>query len=136
MDLRLYRDVLAPLYTLGVLSVDGDFLGYTCEDTDRQLENGGEKIHGATAIPRGRYRVVLSWSPRFKKYMPEVLGVPQFTGVRIHGGNRSADTLGCPLLGSERTADGVRNCKDVNLHLIAILEEAEHRKEEAWLTVE
>lgn len=136
MNLLLHRQVLDPAFTLGSLFSDDEFLGYTCEDTDRGLENGGKKIYGATAIPRGRYRVVLSWSERFQRYLPEVLGVPGFVGIRIHGGNRATDTLGCPLLGSERTADGVRNCKDVNLHLIALLEDAEHRKEEVWLTVE
>ena len=135
MKLRIRRDIFEPDFTLGSMYVDDDFLGYTCEDCDRRLESGGTKVHGETAIPRGKYRVVLSFSEKFRKYLPEVLGVPGFLGIRIHGGNDAADTLGCPLLGSERTDDGVKNCSGVNLHLVGLLEEAEHRKEECWLTV-
>jgi hypothetical protein len=136
MDLRLKRDVFEPNLTLGMMFVDGDFLGYTCEDCDRHLESGGEKIFGQTAIPRGKYRVVMSMSSHFHKEMPEVLGVPKFSGIRIHMGNTAADTEGCILLGSVRTNDGVTTCNDVNVRLRALLEECELRMEEVWLTVE
>ncbi len=136
MNLRLFRDYFADDYTLGKLFLDDEFLGYTCEDSDRRLEEGGEKIHGKTAIPRGRYKVVTSLSNRFKRVMPEVLSVPGFSGVRIHAGNTSADTEGCPLLGEIRTANGVRNCAAINRQLVALLDNAEKRKEECWITVE
>lgn len=135
MDLDLYRDVLAPSCTLGVLSADGDFLGYTVEDTDRQLESGGVKHYGITAIPRGRYRVIVSLSYRLKRRLPEVLDVPQFEGVRIHGANDAGDLLGCIGLGSERTDHGIRNCAVVKQHLIELIDAATANKEETWLTV-
>lgn len=135
MILELIRDIFEPTYTGGRMYVDGDLLGYTCEDTDRRLEDGGEKVYGETAIPRGKYRVVLSWSRRFGRYLPEVLSVPGFEGIRIHGGNRCTDTLGCPLLGSRRTDDGVADCRLVNDHLGELLHECELRKEEAWLEI-
>jgi hypothetical protein len=135
MELELVRDVFEPDCTLGRMFVDNGFLGYTCEDCDRRLEDGGEKIYGETAIPRGRYKVISSWSARMHKTLPELLGVPGFIGIRIHGGNDSADTLGCPLLGSERTDDGVRDCAAVNAHLLALIEEAEAHHEDIWITV-
>lgn len=135
LDLDLYRDVLTPSYTLGVMSADGAFLGYTVEDTDRQLENGGIKLYGITAIPRGRYRVIVSLSYRFKKRLPEILDVPQFTGVRIHGANDANQLLGCVGLGSERTDDGVRNCAMVKQHLIEMIDAATDNKEEVWLEI-
>ena len=53
MILELKRDgFIQP--NLGKLFVDGKLLGQTLEDQDRHLEAGGEKIYGATAIPRGR----------------------------------------------------------------------------------
>lgn len=136
MKLRLHREVFGDSFTLGTMYLDGDFLGYTCEDTDRRLENGGEKVYGKTAIPRGQYPVFVSWSQRFQRYLPEVAGVRQFVGVRIHGGNDAGDTLGCILLGSKRTVDGVRECAAINKHLMEMLGWAEQRKEPVTLTVE
>jgi len=136
MKLELKRDVFADTFTLGTLLANGKHLGFTCEDTDRKLEDGNEKIYGKTAIPRGKYKVIISYSQRFKKPMPEVLDVPGFSGVRIHGGNTDADTLGCPLLGSARTGNGVANCKPINERLITLIEQCEEVGEEVWLTVE
>lgn len=120
---------------LGKLFVDGKLLGQTLEDMDRHLEAGGEKVYGETAIPRGRYRVQLSYSQRFKRIMPEVLDVPGFTGIRIHGGNDAEDTHGCILLGAVRTKTGVAQCGGVNQRLINLLEAAEIRGEEIYLEV-
>jgi hypothetical protein len=141
MELRIHRDDFTETFTLGKMYVDNSFVGYTCEDCDRHLEadlahEKEDKINGQTAIPRGRYKVILSFSQHFGRVMPEVLDVPGYVGVRIHGGNTAADTLGCPLLGTERTADGVRDCHQVNDHLIELLRHAESVREESWLTVE
>lgn len=136
MNINLKRDILAQNFTLGRLYVDGKHFGFTCEDKDRKLEEGGEKVYGETAIPRGKYKVIVSFSQRFKKPMPLLLGVPGFEGVRIHGGNTEADTLGCPLLGAHRTANGVANCAGVNKALIDAIDAAEDRGESVWITVE
>jgi hypothetical protein len=136
MKLVLNRDVIGDTFTLGSLTVDDQRIGFTCEDKDRHLENGGEKVYGETAIPRGRYKVIISFSQRFKKPMPEILNVPGFEGIRIHGGNTDADTLGCILLGAQRTSNGVANCAAVNNSLISMLEKAEDIGDEVWLTVE
>ena len=122
-------------HNYGKFFVDKLFFGETLEDADRYLEAGGEKVDGDTAIPRGRYRVSLSMSRRFGRVMPEVHDVPGFSGVRIHGGNVEADTLGCPLLGQTRTSFGIANCKGVNDRLYVTLQAAEQRNEEVWLEV-
>lgn len=136
LNLRLYRDVSEAEFTLGELSTDDHRIGFTCEDTDRHVEDhlddiASVKIYGQTAIPRGRYRVINSESAHFHKRLPEVLRVPGFTGVRIHGGNTAADSLGCILLGFTRTNDGCKNCaKAVDL-LVGMIDQ----HDETWLEV-
>ncbi len=134
-ELLLTRDVFNPEETLGSLWIDGKLFGYTCEDKDRYLECGGAKIYGSTAIPRGRYRLSVTLSNRFKKLLPILHDVPQFSGVRIHAGNTHKDTEGCILLGQERTDDGVRLCRRVIEGLIEYIREAEHEGDDVWLTI-
>ena len=132
---ELVRDDAHPLRTFGKWFVDGVYLAETLEDTDRHLEAGGVKVPGKTAIPRGRYRMRLSISARFRKVMPEIYPVPGFSGVRAHGGNTEANTEGCPLLGAVREATRISNCAGVNQRLINLMEAAEARGEEIWLDV-
>ena len=88
--------------TMGELTINGAYECYTLEDPIRE-----HKIHGSTAIPAGLYAVVLSLSKRFGRVMPEILGVPGFSGVRIHAGNRATDTEGCILVGLTHDADSI-----------------------------
>lgn len=88
--------------TVGELRLDGEMVCYTLEDTCR---SNGIKITGKTAIPSGRYELVVTYSDRFKKHMPLLLNVDGFDGVRIHSGNTSEDTEGCILLGMRRGVD-------------------------------
>lgn len=135
MKIEIRRDVIQPLRTMGRMFIEGEFYGYTLEDTDRQLESGGEKIKGKTAIPRGEYKVTNSMSNRFKRIMPEVHNVPGFSGVRIHGGNTEADTEGCPLLGKRRTDIAIGDCAAINADLVRRIDEALARDEVVILTV-
>ena len=104
MELTLQRIAKDKAYTLGTLSVDGDFFCHTLEPTWRKSE--ARKVAGHTAIPAGRYPVVITLSPKFNGWLPLLLHVPNFTGIRIHAGNTAKDTKGCILVG-ENTAKGV-----------------------------
>ena len=84
MELVLRRKFKGPKYTIGDLSINGRFFCNVIEDVVRPA---GVKIYGETAIPYGEYKVVMRYSPKFKKVLPLLLDVPMFEGVRIHAGN-------------------------------------------------
>lgn len=137
MKLYLIRENFTEESTEGSLLVDGTFECYSLEDTDRQLENGGDKIYGKTAIPRGVYDMDITYSNRFKKEMPIILNVPQFEGIRIHKGNTSLDTDGCILVGIENKKDNddfISGSKIAYDRLFLKLVEAKERGEK--LTIE
>lgn len=104
MKIEVLRVSRGDTSTEGEMYINGVFQCYTLEDKDRGLEHGGIKHYGNTAIPCGEYKVTLSMSNRFKEIMPEILDVPQFTGIRIHKGNTSKDTDGCILVGMTNTS--------------------------------
>jgi hypothetical protein len=101
MILLLKRGAWTDKATHGQLFIDGELFCDTLEDKDRFLEDHNEtiKVYGQTAIPRGEYKVEVNWSNRFTNYMPMVLDVPYFKGIRIHPGNTDKDTEGCILVG-------------------------------------
>jgi hypothetical protein len=100
MELRIERTDFSDESTIGELSVNGQFECYTLEDKTRP-----EKIAGKTAIPAGRYEVVINFSQRFQRQLPLLLKVPNFEGIRIHPGNTAANTEGCILVGETKSGN-------------------------------
>ena len=49
-------------------------------------------------IPEGTYNVERTWSPKFKKFLPELIDVPDRFGIRIHRGSLPEHSRGCILL--------------------------------------
>ena len=100
MKLILIRIARKAEYTIGRLEDEnGKRICDTLEPTWRDYKGGEMKIPKKSAIPEGSYRVVVTKSQRFQKYLPLLVGVPGFEGVRIHAGNTSRDTEGCILVG-------------------------------------
>ena len=134
MILLLKRRIFTANTTIGTLSIEGQRICDTLEDADRKLEEGGKKIYGRTAIPRGKYEVKITWSNRFKKYMMEVLEVGQYQGVRLHAGNSHADTDGCPLLGEATDEYTLINSRVMTNRVYDMVEKA-LKTEKVWLEV-
>lgn len=117
MKLTLKRIALRSTYTIGRLYVDGNYFCDTLEDTVRDLnkngkfDNGEKKVYGKTAIPYGTYEIKWTYSPRFKKYTPQLMNVPSFSGIRIHAGNSAQNTQGCLLLGQNKKVGMVLNSR-------------------------
>jgi len=112
MELELTRSVKTNKSTIGELTVNGVFECFILEDKERGLRKDMPiselivmKIKTRTAIPTGRYEIVVSFSDKFQKMLPLLLDVPAFAGIRIHPGNTDANTEGCLLPGKTKSPD-------------------------------
>ena len=120
MKVTVKRTFKGTEYTIGKMFLDGNYLCDTLEDVVRPAD---AKIAGKTAIPAGTYKCKKTWSPRFKKVLPQILNVPNFTGVRIHTGNTAKDTEGCILVGLNKTKGAVIDSQVTFSFLMARLPE-------------
>ena len=151
MELILERIAKRKTYTIGRLyiqrRVDDEYLAgtenqYFCdtlEPTWRDYEHGAYKVKGRSAIPEGRYAVVISYSPKFKAWLPILLGGPEFNrkwqGIRIHAGNTSEDTEGCILVGKNREVGKVLDSRIWVHRLKQKIVEAKDKGEAVWITI-
>ena len=86
-----------PNHTKSLILIDGNFFSFGLEPENK----AGSRVLGQRdLIPEGVYKLILSYSPKFKRVLPEVLNVPFNSGVRIHKGNFPSDTSGCLLPGT------------------------------------
>lgn len=138
MELLLKRIYKGDKYTIGKLYIDEKWFCDTIEDKVRSLHKDcpytpkginckcKEKIYGETAIPAGTYKVVLSYSNKFKRILPEILNVPHFLGIRIHKGNTEQDSAGCIILGENKVKGKVINSTPYEIKLVKLLENQEN----------
>lgn len=141
MNITLNRIAKKSKYTIGKLYIDGEYFCDTIEDTDRGLTQTmtdaqikSKKVYGQTAIPTGTYRVIISYSNKFKRQMPLLLNVPGFLGIRIHSGNTEKDTEGCLIVGKNKVVGKVIESKDTYNKLFSMLCEA-NKKEAIKITI-
>lgn len=135
MHIKSHRNVFTEFSTISNVTVNDHFICYFLEDEDRKLEDGGEKIFGRSAIPRGFYEIKMDYSPKYKKNMPHVLDVPQFEGIRIHPGNKPDDTEGCLIPGLSYKDDWVRDSQKAYEKLLSMMLNAWEAGEKVTLEI-
>ena len=111
------------------------YLCDTLEPTWRDYKNGGRKIPGRSAIPEGRYLVLITWSPKFEQWLPLLWNVPKFSGIRIHAGNKPEDTEGCILVGKNQQVGRLVDSRFWVQRLKQEISDAHERGEKVYLTV-
>nr|DAW29516.1 MAG TPA: hypothetical protein [Caudoviricetes sp.] len=143
MEIRLKRIARKDGYTIGQMSLNGDYFCDTLEDTDRGLKDTmqvneilAKKRKGVTAIPTGKYDVVLTFSPKFKRVLPLLLNVKGYEYIRIHHGNFPSSTDGCLLVGENKERGKVINSRATLERLMSVLLECEKKKEKVTITIE
>jgi len=129
MHLKVVRTTFTNRSTIGELFIDDAFACFTLEDMVRPV-----KVPGMTAIQEGVYVVSVSFSNRFRRPLPEIHDVPNYTGVRIHAGNTDADTEGCILVGKTKGKDFIGNSRAAFDALFARIQDAA-QKEKIFIEV-
>ena len=151
MELILERIAKRKAYTIGRLyirqqvmdeylpGIEDQYFCDTLEPTWRDYANGAYKVKGRSAIPEGRYAVVISYSPKFKQWLPILLGGPDFNrqwqGIRIHAGNTVKDTQGCILVGRNQRVGEVLESRKWLYELKQKILEAKAKGEAVWITI-
>lgn len=154
MEILVHRVWKKAEYCVGRLSIDGEIICNTMEDTDRGLDDGmqdwqirNKKIPNRTAIPTGRYEVDMSTvSPRFSQkqfYMdvcqgklPRLKNVKGFEGILIHTGNDETHSSGCLLVGLNKVRGKLTDSKETFKKVYALMKEAHDRGETIYITIE
>ena len=145
MELTVIRKYLKPTYTIGRFKHDDLILCDTLEDRVRDLNDynhdgdfddpGEGKVYGQTAIPCGRYKVIVTYSPKLKRKLPLLISVPGFTGIRIHSGINEKSTKGCILVGENKIAGGLINGRYHESVITNLIEGALMNGEDVYLTM-
>ena len=106
--INVLRFVYENNHTKSMVFLDGEFFCYGLEPECL----AGFPIFGKRdCIPKGTYKLELTYSNRFKLLLPEIKDVPMNAGIRIHAGNSYHDTSGCLLLGQHFDANILVNSK-------------------------
>lgn len=138
MEILVDRKIFTDKSTISEVSVDGVFECYFLEDVVREKPGvpvSEWKVPHETAIPQGRYRIERTMSARFGKVLPILIGVPGYSGVRIHPGNTEKDTEGCLLPGETKGEDVVRDSRLAFAALDQQIRDALENGEDVWIEI-
>ena len=149
MELILERTELREDCTVGRLSVikcvddeylageTKDFLYDTLEPRVKELDAKGRyTITTPTAIPEGRYAVVITYCKEQDRWLPLLLWVPRFKDVRIRVGKTVKDIpAGGILIGLYRPDGRIINGPNSVYGLKEMIVQAKKRNEAVYLTV-
>ena len=89
-----------------------------------------------TAIPEGRYAVVITYSRKYDKWLPLLLWVDRFQDVRIQAGKTVADIEGGNIIIGMYRGDGrIVNAPNSVWNLKDMMVKAKHCGEPIFITI-
>ena len=149
MELLLERTEKNENYTVGRLSLlnriddeylageNKDFLYDTLEPPVRHIDPKGRYIlTKPTAIPEGRYAVVITYSRKNDKWLPLLLWVDRFQDVRIQAGKTVADIEGGNIIIGLYRGDGrIVNAPNSVWNLKDMMVQAKRNNEPIFITI-
>jgi hypothetical protein len=143
MELEVKRKLRQAKDTISDYFINGNWFCNTLEDFDRGLTDAmtveqilAIKVAGDTAVPTGRYELILDYSNKFGRIMPHITNVKGFVGIRQHAGNTDKDVEGCQAVGVYNgQEDFISDSKTTFDVLMDILTRADARREKMWITI-
>lgn len=154
MELRVDRKWKKEDYCVSDIYVDGEWVCNGLEDTDRGLDQDmqdfmirNKKIPNRTAVPTGRYKVLMNTvSPRFsqkpfymqvcKGKLPRLDNVKGYEGILIHCGTTHQHSAGCILVGKNTIKGKLTDSQDTFKKLYSIMKDAYDKGDEIYITIE
>lgn len=135
MQIELKRDQIQDGHlTFGKFYLDGVLACEALEPPVRELEGvpvTNWKVRGDTAIPRGRYRVIINHSRQLDADTPLLLNVPGFEGVRVF----TSGFDGWITVGVERASQGLLHRREAFRELLQDVHDALNAGDQVWITV-
>jgi hypothetical protein len=130
MKLEVRRKWFTDKSLCGQLYIDGQETCYTLEPPWAD----GANQHKINSILPGTYKVIIDFSPHFKRRLPHILNVPYRDQIRMHVGNSAKDTEGCTLLGYTHSVDFIGQSIKAFGDFFPKLNQAINAKEETSIT--
>jgi hypothetical protein len=143
MELEVKRKLRQAKDTIGDYFINGNWFSNTLEDFDRGLTDDmtvdqimAIKVPNETAIPTGRYELIMDYSDRFGCIMPHITNVKGFVGIRQHVGNTDKDVEGCQAVGIYNgQEDFISDSQTTFDMLMDIFGRAVQRQERIFITI-
>lgn len=134
MEIVIKRVAFRQTYTVGHLYIDHKLF---CDTLEPHSINWAveTKIPGRTAIPEGTYGIALALSMKFHRFMPYLVGIPEFQGVMFHWGNYPKHTAGCILVGDNTDVGKLFNSRKIFMKLYSLIEEAVKKGEKVMVHI-
>lgn len=136
LNLTLQRLPSNAVCTLG--TIIGGYSCRTLEPVVREVKGPPVeqwKIWGKTAIPEGRYQILMQFSPKFGKLMPHLQAVPGFQDIMIHPLNFPNETEGCIGVGQSAGDSTLFSSKAAFAPLDDMIVAAIGNDEEVWIEI-
>lgn len=153
MEIRVCRKWKKPEYCISDIYVNDEWICNGLEDADRGLDDSmpdwmirSKKIPTRTAVPTGRYKVLMNTvSPKFSKkpfYMdvckgkvPRLKDVKGFEGILIHCGTTHVNSAGCILVGHNTIKGQLTDSQETFKKLYTIMKKAHDKGDEIFITI-
>lgn len=156
MKITLKRNYKKDGYTIGSITIDGEFICNSLEDKDYGLKKDTpvatiksvKAAHPrAVAIPAGTYEISVRYYRGFadshpwykstscKGKIPCLLNVPGYSGILIHCGTCAGHTSGCILVGYNTIKGGLTNSKEAFIKICDMIMAAAKKKEKIYIEI-